>query len=83
MSSATADDAEDGPVGNDEVVTFPTNCYNCSSPTETRMKLVSILIFSIPTHIEIHAFLFVPACFCLIVYFCLLMKNRAKKIVPR
>ena len=39
------DEAE--PVSKDEVVSFPTNCSHCNSPTETRMKLVGILHFSV------------------------------------
>ena len=39
------------PVTKDEVVSFPTNCSHCNSPTETRMKLVGILlIFYPPCH---------------------------------
>jgi zinc finger protein len=30
------------PISKDEVVSFPTNCSHCNSPTETRMKLVDI-----------------------------------------
>ena len=38
--------AEVSAVGKDEVVAFLTNCSHCNSPTETRMKLVGILISS-------------------------------------
>ena len=35
------------PISKDEVVSFPTNCSHCNSPTETRMKLVGILLFCV------------------------------------
>jgi zinc finger protein len=42
VTSASAEDIGTGPMDKDEVLAFPTNCYNCSSPTETRMKTVGI-----------------------------------------
>lgn len=38
----------------EEVLTFPTNCPNCYSPTETRMKLVGILRYMQYNHSHVY-----------------------------
>ena len=43
-SSSTEERSEAEAVNKDEVLSFPTNCYHCNSPAETRMKLVGILL---------------------------------------
>lgn len=42
LSSSTEERSEAEAVTKDEVLSFPTNCYHCNSPAETRMKIVDV-----------------------------------------